>query len=302
MPATENSKSATPVRIENVQAVLWALLATGLFATVAAMAKVAVTEYHVLQILFFRQIVVFLSALPSIAKSFPQSLKTAHPGIHTVRLLGAFVALSTSIWAVAVLPLTTAITLAFAQVFFVAILALWLLNEPVGLYRIGAVIVGFIGVVVVMRPGVDGLIDVTAFIPLVGALGAAFAVISVRKLSETESTATLLIYQAVFVGMLAGIPLFWLWKTPDFSGLLFLLSMGVLATIGQWVGVKALRMGEASVIGNIQYTQLIYATILGYALFGEIPDAYTLIGAAIIICSALFIIHREAVRKRINKA
>jgi drug/metabolite transporter (DMT)-like permease len=68
------------------------------------------------------------------------------------------------------------------------------------------------------------------------------------------------------------------------------------------VGVKALRLGEASVIGNIQYTQLIYATVLGYALFGEIPDAFTLVGAAIIIGSALFIIHREAVRKRVNEA
>lgn len=298
MSGTENSETANSIVTENIQGILWALLATGLFAIVAAMAKVAVNEYHVLQILFFRQIVVFLSSLPSIAKSFPQSLKTKHPLMHAVRLFGAFVALSTSIWAVAVLPLTTAITLAFAQVFFVALLAMWFLKEPVGVYRIGAVIVGFIGVVVVMRPGVDGLINLYALIPLLGAVGAAFAVISVRQLSQSESTATLLVYQAVFVGVLAGVPLFWLWVTPDIAGLAFLLSMGVLATVGQWVGVKALRLGEASVIGNIQYTQLIYATVLGYALFGEIPDAYTLIGAAIIIGSALFIIHREAARKR----
>lgn len=121
-----------------------------------------------------------------------------------------FVALSTSIWAVAVLPFTTAITLAFAQVFFVALLAMWFLKEPVGWQRITAVLVGFIGVVVVMRPGVDGLINILALIPLAGAVGAAFAVISVRRLSQTESTATLLFYQATFVGLLAGIPLIWL--------------------------------------------------------------------------------------------
>ena len=282
----------------NIQGILWALLATGLFATVAAMAKVAVTEFHVLQILFFRQIVVFLSSLPSIAKTFPQSLKTKHPMMHAVRLTGAFVALSTSIWAVAVLPLTTAITLAFAQVFFVALLAMRFLNEPVGIHRIGAVVFGFIGVVVVMRPGAEGLFNLYALIPLAGAVGAAFAVISVRRLSQTESTATLLVYQAVFVGALAGIPLFWLWVTPDLAGLVFLLAMGVLATIGQWVGVKALRLGEASVIGNIQYTQLIYAAIFGYVLFGEVPDRYTLIGAAIIIGSALYIVHRESARKK----
>jgi drug/metabolite transporter (DMT)-like permease len=277
----------------NLKGILWALLATALFAIVVAMAKVAVNEYHVLQILFFRQIIVFLSCLPSIVKTFPVELKTRYPVMHCSRLIGAFVALSCGIWAVAVLPLTTAITLGFAQVFFVSLLALALLSEPVGLHRIGAVVVGFIGVVIVMRPGVEGIIDVHALIPIVAALGAGVAVISVRKLSQTESTATLLFYQALFVGVLAGIPLFWLWVTPDLKGTLFLLAMGVLATVGQWVGVKALRLGEASVIGNIQYMQLIYAAILGYFVFNEVPDIYTICGAAIIVGSAIYIFHRE---------
>ena len=263
------------------------------------MAKVAVKDYHVLQILFFRQIVVFLSSLPAIAKSFPNSLKTQYPLDHIFRLLGAFIALSCGIWAVSVLPLTTAITIGFAQVFFIALLALYFLNETVGPHRIAAVCVGFFGVVVVMRPGVNGLLDIHVLIPIAAALGAAVAVISVRKLSQTESTATLLVYQAVFVGVLAGIPLFWLWVTPGISGLLFLLAMGVAATSGQWVGVKALRLGEASVIGNIQYVQLIYAALLGFFIFGETPDRYTIIGAVIIISSSVYLLHREALSKKV---
>lgn len=282
----------------NVQGIFWALLATGLFSVVAAMAKVAVSDYHVLQILFFRQVVVFLSSLPSIAKSFPESLKTSHPGFHALRLVGAFTALSCGIWAVAVLPLTTAITLGFAQVFFVALLAIWILNEAVGMHRIAAVVLGFIGVLVVMRPGVEGFVDLYALIPILGALGAAAAVISVRKLSQTESTATLLVYQSVFAGVLAGVPLIWFWETPDLFGLLFLVAMGVLATAGQWVGVKALRLGDATVIGNIQYVKLIYAAGLGFVLFSEIPDVYTFSGAAIIVCSSVYMLHREAMRKR----
>ncbi len=163
---------------------------------------------------------------------------------------------------------------------------------------LSAVVVGLIGVVVVMRPGVDGLFNPFALIPLAGAFGAAFAVISVRRLSQTETTATLLFYQASFIGLMAGLPLIWLWSTPDLLGLILLVLMGVLATIGQWVGVKALRLGEASVIGNIQYTQLIYAAVLGYLLFGEVPDAYTLIGAVIIVGSALYIVHRETLKKK----
>lgn len=283
---------------DNIKGILWALLATALFAIVAAMAKVAVNDYHVLQILFFRQVIVFLSCLPSIAKSFPGSLKTQHPKTHGYRLIGAFVSLSCSIWAVAVLPLTTAITLGFTQVFFVALLALGFLNEPVGLHRIAAVIVGFVGVVIVMHPGIEEIVDVHVLVPILGALGASIAVISVRKLSQTESTATLLVYQALFVGALAGVPLFWLWVTPDLAGTLFLLAMGILATVANWMGVKALRLGEASVVGNIQYMQLIYAAILGFYLFDEVPDIYTIVGAAFIIGSSIYILHREAMSKK----
>lgn len=282
---------------KNIPGILWALLAAGLFSAMAAMAKLAVADYHVWQILFFRQAVVFLVSLFFIAKATPRSLKTKYPALHGIRLLGAFVALSCNIWAVAVLPLTTAITLTFAQVFFVALLAMRFLKEPIGPHRIFTVIAGFSGVVVVMRPGVDGLIDVHALIPLLGAMGAAVAMTSIRRLSQTEPTAILLFYQSAFVGLLAGIPLIWLWVTPDLFGLLLLVGMGVVAAIGQWAGVKSLRLGEANVIGNIRYTQLIYAAILGYAIFGEIPDVWTVAGAAIIIGSALYIVFYETVKK-----
>ncbi|MBR9843861.1 MAG: DMT family transporter [Rhodobacteraceae bacterium] len=282
---------------DNTKGLLWALLATALFSIVAALAKQAVTQYHVLQILFFRQVIVLLSSLPDIARSFPNSLKTTHPALHAARLIGAFVALSCSIWAVAILPLTTATTLAFAQVFFVALLAHLFLGETMGRHRLGAVIVGFAGVIVVMRPGVEGLVDLKTLIPILGALGAGVAVTSVRRLSQTETTATLLAYQSLFVGGLAGIPMLWLWATPDLFGWLLLIAMGLLATLGQWVGVRALRLGEASVIGNMEYTKLVHAALLGWLVFREVPDAYTLLGAGLIMASSAYIFRREARQK-----
>jgi len=183
-------------------------------------------------------------------------------------------------------------------VFFIALVALYFLSERIGTHRIGAVIVGFIGVVIVMRPGIEGIVDARAFIPVLGAFGAAMAMTSVRKLSQTESTATLLFYQALIIGVMAGVPLFWLWVTPDLTGTLLLMAMGVIATVANWVGVKALRLGEASVIGNIQYTQLVYAAILGIFLFDEVPDIYTIIGATVIIGSSIYIFHREALVKK----
>ena len=276
------------------------LLATALASAVAALAKSAVTEYHILQILFFRQVFVFLSALPGLKKTFPHSLRTKAPFIHALRLMGAFLALFMSVWAVAVLPLTTAITLGFSQVLFLSLMALIFLKEPVGRHRITAVVIGFIGVVIVMRPGVDGLVNFNTLIPIAGAFGAAVSFTCVRKLSQTESTESILAYQAIFVGLIAGIALLWLWKMPDIHGWILLISMGVLATASNWAGVKALRLGEVSVVGNIEYMKLIYATILGYVVFSEIPDGYTLVGASVIIIAAIYIFHRERAQKTVR--
>ena len=287
-------RQAPADRSRNAEAILWALLAAGLFALAAAMAKRAILDFHVLQILFFRQIIVLASAVPVISRDFPACLRTSQPGWHLLRLMGAFTALSCGIWAVAVLPLTTALTLGFAQVFFGVGLAALLLGEPVGRHRIGAVIAGFVGILVILRPGLDGLILPGAPIPLAGALGAAVAIIAVRRLAQTETTASLLTYQAVFVGLLAGIPLLWLWQTPDMRGLALLLAIGGTATLGQWLGIRALRLGEVSVIGPIEYTKIIYAAGFGLVFFGEIPDLFTVIGAVIISAAALSILKREA--------
>jgi drug/metabolite transporter (DMT)-like permease len=279
---------------DNTRAAFLALISTGLITGVAALSKAAVVDYHVLQILFFRQCIVFLSTLPQIAKDFPNSLKTENPKLHCIRLAGAFVGLTFSIWAVGLLPLTTATTLAFSQTFFMAVLAFVFLKEAVGWHRIGAIIVGFLGVLIVVRPGGEGFANLGTLVAIAGAFGGAVAFISVRSLSQTESTATLIAYQTIIIGILAAIPMFWLWKTPDYTGWVLLISVGLLAVPAQWIGVAAVRLGESSLLANVQYAKLIYAGLLGYFIFNEVPDWYTVIGASVIIASAFYIFQREA--------
>ncbi len=285
----------------NIKGVLWGLLSAALFTLASALAKIAVIEYHVLQILFFRQCFVFASALPVLLKTFPHGFTTKHPLSHALRLSGAFVALSCGIWAVAVLPLTTATTLTFAKIFFVAMLASLFLGETTTKTRMIGIILGFLGVLIVMRPGFDGLASLYALIPLASALGAAVAVVCIRKLSQTESTATLLGYQAIFIGLMAGLPMFWLWKTPDLFGLAVLITMALLSTLAQWVGIKSLRLGEASLVSSTEYFSLLYAAALGLLLFSELPDTFTLIGAALIIFSALYMMQKEYRQKAAPK-
>jgi len=281
---------------KNLEGAFWALGTTAMFAIAIAMSKMAVQDFHVLQILFIRQAVIFCSVLPSIVRHFPNNLKTKHPFPHLLRLAGAFSTLCISLWAVSIMPLTTVVVLMFSTTFFVSILAVLFLDEKIGRYRIASILVGFIGVVVVVRPSFASISEATSLIVLFAAFGAAIAVICVRKLSQIDSTVTLLSYQAIFVGVLAGIPMFWLWTTPSMSDFAFLIGIGAVSTVAQWTGIHALRLGEASLVSSLRYTEIIYATILGYWLFAELPDMYTLIGAALIIGSALFMILRERVK------
>lgn len=278
----------------NLQGIFWSLGATAVGSVAAAMVKFATEDFHVLQILFFRQLVILITVLPIALRSFPDGLKTNRPGLQALRLAGAFIALTSGFWAISHLPLTTATVLNFTKTFFVTLLAAKFLAEPFGIHRMAAIVTGFIGVIIVVRPGFDGLADPAALVAIFGAFGVGIAMTSVRKLSQTESTETLLIYQAVVIGALAAIPLYWLWVTPNSTQTALLLGIGILATISQWMGIRALRLGEASLISSIGYFQLIYATLLGFLLFSELPDGITLLGAAIIIGSALYTVRREA--------
>lgn len=279
---------------KNFEGALWALLTTAMFAIAIAMSKMAANDYHVLQILFFRQSVILISVLPVIIRTFPSSLMTRHPVQHLIRLTGAFASLSIALFAVTELPLTTVTVLMFSTTFFVSILAALILKEKIGLARIFSVVAGFVGVVIVVRPSFDSFSDLISLAVLCGAFGAACAIICVRRLTQVEPTTTLLVYQALFIGVIAGVPMFWIWQTPDFEGLMYLLAIGAVSTVAQWTGIHALKLGEASVVSSLRYTEIVYASVLGFWLFSEVPDTYTIGGAIIIIGSALFIIHRES--------
>ncbi|MGB0960404.1 MAG: EamA family transporter [Halocynthiibacter sp.] len=115
------------------------------------------------------------------------------------------------------------------------------------------------------------------------------AVTAMRKRSQTHSTAQLLRFQALFVSLIAGVPMFWLWKTPLGADVWIFGLIGILAIGGQWIGIQALRKGEASLNSALQYTRDIFAVVFGYMLFGETPDLIVLLAMGIIACSSLLL-------------
>ena len=281
----------------NVRGTLIALFATALFTVASALVKYAAPQFHVFQILLFRQVIMLVLILPVFLKNFPDNLKTRRPGLHLLRLSGASMALVLGFVAVSNLPLATAISFSFTKTMFVTIMAFVLLSEPVGWRRILAVFTGFAGMLIMLRPDPGSAVSPYAIIATVAALGAGIAVTSVRRLSSTESAATLISYQAVFVGLLVTIPSLFVWKTPDFAGFVLLVAIGVVSALAQWLGVQSYRAGEVSVVTAMEYTKLIYATLIGLVVFAEWPDIKTFIGAAIIISASAYTLIRESRQK-----
>ena len=277
----------------NVRGTLFALVAAALFTVVSAIVKYAARDYHIAQILLFRQVVMFAIISPVVWRHFPYSLRTKRPVLHIIRLFGALTALSLSFVAVAHLPLATAISLSFTKTMFVTVLAIPMLGEVVGWRRFLAIAVGFVGMLIMLRPDPGSAISIYALFAVIAAGGAALAVASVRKLSNTETAETMLSFQAIFVGLIVAIPAIYFWKTPDLSGLVALVAIGAVSAAAQWMGVSAYKAGEVSVVTGMEYTKLIYATIIGIVVFSEWPDVKSLIGAFIIVAASAFTIWRE---------
>ncbi|MBL4875027.1 MAG: DMT family transporter [Cohaesibacteraceae bacterium] len=278
----------------NLKGALLALFSSGFSALTLALVKFTSDQYHVVEILFFRQMILLIAVIPALASAFPARLTTRHPGLHALRLFCAFVALLSSFWAASVLPLTTSTVLSFSKVFFVSLLAAAFLGEAIRLQRSLAILVGFIGVLIVVRPGTDGFASLYALVALLGAFTGSIATTTIRRLTRTEHVATLMGYQAVFVGCLVTIPLFFVWKTPDLEGLLLMISIGISSVIAQYYGLTALKYAEAGIVACMAYVKLIYATLFGFLIFSSLPDVWTLTGAALIIGASIFTMYREA--------
>jgi drug/metabolite transporter (DMT)-like permease len=277
----------------NVRGSLFALAAAAVFTVASALVKIATKDYHVWEILLFRQLTMLVFVLPMLFHNFPANLKTKRPGTHLLRLISAFTALTLSFVAVAHLPLATAISFSFTKTLFASILAGFVLKETVGWRRTIAIVLGFAGILIILRPGLDSAASYYGLLATISALGAGLSVVCIRSMAATESTSTLLGSQAIFIAVLVVVPCYFVWKTPDFLGLVVLLSIGITSFLAQWLGMLSYRAGEISVVTGMEYSKLIYAVLIGIFVFSEWPDAATLLGALIIVGSSAFTIWRE---------
>jgi drug/metabolite transporter (DMT)-like permease len=194
------------------------------------------------------------------------------------------------------LPIAEASATSFISPLFVTALSIVFLRESVGIRRWLATAVGLIGVLIVLRPG-SGAFHPAAVFPIVSALAWACTLIMTRMMSGTERAITTMTYSAItgLCILTALVPL--VWVHPSWHDIFFGIVIGVASTVGQWIVVLAFRYADASVLAPFSYTQLLWVSILGFLVFGEVPDVWTVTGAGFIVASGLYTAHRERLRR-----
>ena len=282
---------------DNLKGVAFLLAASIGFSLMALVIKLLGQHLHVTQILLLRQFGMLILVSPAILRNFPGSLRTSRPGLHIVRILCALVAMLGGFTAVIHLPLADATALFFAKSFFLTMFAVLILGEIVGVYRWGAVAVGFAGVLVMLQPGTENF-SVYSLASLAGAAGAAAVMINLRILSQIDSADTILTWSALGVGIAMALPGIYFWQAPTPVEWALLAALAVISYVSQKGNIFAYKYGEASLLASLDYVRLIWATLLGFLVFGDFPGPATWIGASIVVAAAIFTIYRETRRKR----
>lgn len=268
---------------------------TVFMASADAMAKYLSRDLPAIEITWLRFTVFVLIMLPIVLRS-PRAMRSSRPGIQVLRGVAMLTSSIFFIFALRYLPIAEATSTAFVAPIFVTGLSILFLGEKVGARRWAATIVGLIGVLVIVRPGTAAF-QPAALLPILSALGWAGGLVLTRRITGHDSAVTTMAFSALvgFLILSAIVPL--VWVNPGWRELGIGCAIGVSSTIGHWIVVRAFRYADASVLAPFSYSQLLWVTILGFLIFGELPDLWTLGGAAIIISSGVYTAHRERVRR-----
>ena len=281
----------------NVRGILWISMGTIAFALNDVCVKMLGRKFDPTEIAFFRYLVGFIILSPVFWKMGKEGLKTSRPGIHFLRLVMACIAQVGVFLSIIHLPLADATAISFSRPLFTIVVAVFLLSELVSRRRWVAAGIGFIGVVIMVRP-FDAGYDPIALIAVGAAMTFAAANVLIRLMSTTEPPNRILFYYHLGGTLVFAGPAAWFWVQPVGIEWALMAAIGALTTIGMIGFVRAFSVGEANAVGPMEYVRLIYAALLGFYIFGEIPDMWTVVGALIIVGSALYIAREEAFRSR----
>lgn len=288
MNALAFSRPADDVR----RGILWVLL-SALFAVMTDTAsKWLIQSYPLSQVLSVRFSVHFAMVLVLVGRDIPTIFVTSRLPLQLVRSACLFGATAFFISALKLIPLAEGMAILFLSPVFATALSVPLLGEKVGVRRWAGVVAGFAGAMIVIRPG-TGVMGLGAGLAVIGTIMGGLYHLTTRRLSLTDRPLTTVVYTPVVAFVAFGLVAPFVWVSPDAAAWAIMVSMGVFSVLSHYAFIRALQLAPVAVASPLTYTSLIWATLLGYIIFAELPDAWTVLGAAMIAGSGLYIFHRE---------
>lgn len=296
MPSPASGLTDNPLR-----GIAFMLVGVTALSVMDGVAKWLVAVLPILQLLALRSVLnlALLTPLVVHAGGLP-ALRTRRLGGHALRVTVAVGALLCFFEALRHLPLATCIAIGFAAPLFMTAVSVVLLRERVGVHRWSAIVAGFLGVLVIVPPDASGLLSWAGALMVVSSLLFGLSQVLVRWLARSETDAAILVYQngGMLLAGLAGLP--FVWTPMSWVELGGIAAMSVALTTGQVFTVRSFRAAPVGVVAPFQYTELIWATLIGYAFWAELPEPHVWAGAAIVVVSGLYMIWREARAKTVR--
>jgi drug/metabolite transporter (DMT)-like permease len=292
-----------PETANPVTGIVMKLGSVAVFTAMASLIKATADHVPPGELVFFRSAfaVPLIVAWLFFRQAFPSGVKTANPLAHLWRGLAGVLAMGFGFTALGLLPFPEAVAIGYAAPLIATILAAMFLNEQVRAFRLTAVGVGLVGVIIVLYPNltltrsaeISPWLAIGAFAALLGAVFTALAQVFVRKLVNTEGTATIVFWFSVNSAILSLATLPFGWVTPEPREAIMLILAGLLGGLGQILLTESYRHAETAVIASFEYFSMLLALAVGYILFGEIPTFTMVCGATLIVAAGLFILYRE---------
>ena len=277
----------------NLRGIIWITLGSVAFSVNDVFIKSLGRSLDPMELALFRYLIGAIILAPLFWRVGWAGLKTERLGLHMMRLVIASIAQIGTLIAVINLPLASVTALSFSRILFTTLIAIVLLRELVTRQRWWATGMGFLGVLVMLRPGPDG-VEPMALIAIGAAMAFALANVMIRMLSRTETAIRILFYYHLGGSLVFLVPAILVWRSPVGVEWLMAAGIGVLTTLAMVAFVRGFAVGEASVIGPMEYTRVVYAALLGLFIFDEVPDLWTILGALIVIASTTYIARIEA--------
>ena len=280
--------------------ILCMVAATMLFSAAAALAKWQVATYPVGEVMFLRS---FSSLLVCAAAMLPVTglsvFATHRPRDHVARGLSQTISQTLSVLAFSLMPLAGAVAINFSAPLFAALVSILWLKERANAARWSALLIGFGGVLIVTNPGADTL-TLGALFALGNAVMYGTVTVAVRGMTRTESANTLLIWQLSTIAFFHAFLLAFGWRTPTLLDAGMLFGSGSANAAGQFFWTQALRLAPTTAVSPFYYLMLVWALVIGYVVWGDVPSIGLLAGSVIVVASGLFLLWREAQRQRVS--